>query len=209
MKFSERALRLILDAEGFDNVDYPGGASGVTIGHGYDLGYHDLDTFSSDWRRWLEPRDYALLAATCGVKGPDAALRAKSLREKGVVVPREAADYVFYAVQLPRHIEDARRAFVGFDKLPVDAQGALVSLVMNRGASMGTPNAPSWDARREMRGVRDAVGRGDLLEVARQIRLMTRLWNDEADSAHRLPGLVKRREAEAELIESAAFAKAS
>jgi GH24 family phage-related lysozyme (muramidase) len=208
LKFSERALRLILESEGFDNAGWPGGASGVTIGRGYDLGYHTAGQFADDWRRWLHPSEYALLVTCCGVKGDDAKTRAKALRGK-VTIPPEAADYVFYAVTIPRYVDEARAAFRGFDKLPVDAQGALVSLVFNRGASMGEPGHPSWDSRREMRAVRDAVARGDLIEVARQIRLMGRLWDGDVPTEHRLPGLIRRREREAELIESAALAKAS
>ena len=76
--------------------------------------------------------------------------------------------------------------------MPPDAQGALVSLVFNRGPGM------DGDRRREMRAVRDAVARKDLREIAGQIRAMKRLWEGQG-----LDGLLRRRDAEADLVESA------
>jgi GH24 family phage-related lysozyme (muramidase) len=199
VQFSERALKLILEFEGLDRGGWPGGASGVTIGRGYDLGYHSLGQFAQDWKRWLKPSDYTRLMLCIGIKGQDAAQRARLVR--GVEITTDAADHVFYSSQLPRFIGIARTAFTGFDDLPLDVQGALTSLVFNRGAAMGEPGEPSWDSRREMRAIRDAVAIGDLLEIARQLRLMKRLWEGKG-----LNGLIRRREAEAELVEAAAAA---
>jgi GH24 family phage-related lysozyme (muramidase) len=48
-KISTKAIQLILNAEGIDQPDnWPGGASGITIGIGY-LGYTTVDRFESDW----------------------------------------------------------------------------------------------------------------------------------------------------------------
>jgi hypothetical protein len=63
--------------------------------------------------------------------------------------------------------------FPGVDQLPPNAQGALVSLVFNRGPGM------YGDCRREMRAVRDPVVRKDLPEIARQIRAMKCLWEGQ------------------------------
>jgi GH24 family phage-related lysozyme (muramidase) len=53
------------------------------------------------------------------------------------------------------------------------------------------------DRRKEMRAVRDAVANQDLQEIADQIRAMKRLWEGKG-----LDGLLKRRDAEADLVES-------
>jgi GH24 family phage-related lysozyme (muramidase) len=58
-------------------------------------------------------------------------------------------------------------------------------------------NSPD-DRRREMRAIRDAVARGDLAEIAAELRSMKRLWQGRG-----LGGLVARREEEAQLVESA------
>jgi GH24 family phage-related lysozyme (muramidase) len=49
-----------------------------------------------------------------------------------------------------------------------------------------------------MRAVRDAVAQGDLQEIANQIRAMKRLWVGKG-----MDGLLTRRDAEADLVESA------
>jgi GH24 family phage-related lysozyme (muramidase) len=54
------------------------------------------------------------------------------------------------------------------------------------------------DSRREMRAVRDAVANGDLQEIANQLRAMKRIWEGKG-----LDGLLKRRDAEADLVGSA------
>jgi GH24 family phage-related lysozyme (muramidase) len=77
----------------------------------------------------------------------------------------------------------------------LDAQGALISLVYNRGTSMF--DKPGEDRRKEMRAIRDAVAVGDLQEIANQLRSMERLWEGKG-----LDGLIKRREDEAALVES-------
>jgi len=101
---------------------------------------------------------------------------------------------------MQRSVPDAQRqtekAFPGVDKLPPDAQGALVSLIYNRGPRM-TDRDPKTQDRREMRAIRDAVPRGDLKEIATQLRSMKRLWENKG-----MGGLLKRRDAEADLVES-------
>jgi GH24 family phage-related lysozyme (muramidase) len=57
---------------------------------------------------------------------------------------------------------------------------------------------PGEDRRREMRAIRDAVADEDLQEIADQLRSMKRLWEGK-----NLDGLLTRREAEAQLVESA------
>ena len=76
----------------------------------------------------------------------------------------------------------------------VEAAG-LVSLVYNRGASM--KDSPGSDNRREMRAIRDLVPRMDLRGIAAALRSMKRLWAGKG-----LDGLLRRREAEAVLVES-------
>ena len=92
---------------------------------------------------------------------------------------------------VPHAQRETEAAFPGVDKLPADAQGALVSLIYNRGSKM------EGDSRREMRAIRDAVPKGDLKEIANQIRSMKRLWEGKG-----MGGLLKRRDAEADLVES-------
>ncbi len=191
---SEKAKKLILEFEGLDQPsEWPGGASGITIGIGYDLGYVTVDQFESDWGPYLTHADRNLLKTAIGLRGIEAKNRAPLFA--GTKIKREDAEKVFLERTIPFHQFRTTQAFPNVEELPLDAQGALVSLVFNRGTSM-VDDSPE-DRRREMRAIRDAVPRKDLQEVANQIRSMKRLWVGKG-----LNGLLRRRDAEAALVES-------
>ncbi|MCU1347671.1 MAG: Peptidoglycan-binding domain 1 protein, partial [Acidobacteria bacterium] len=173
-QFSQRALELILRNEGLDQGGWPGGASGITIGRGYDLGYHTADEFQRDWSARLPSVMAQLLRGSIGLKGELAHARAAVLRGR-ISIARADADAVFLSRELPRTIQLTLDTFPGMRRLPLDAQGALVSLVFNRGTRM-TDNDPLLQERREMRAIAEAVTRGDLVAIAKQLRLMKRLW---------------------------------
>lgn len=188
--FSEKALRLILDAEGLNQPGkWPGAASGITIGMGYDLGYVTVDQFESDWHDMLTGPQLASLKTAIGLIGIKAKNRAAQYAN--IRIKRADAEKVFTERTIPDQVFKTAKAFPGFENLPLDAQGALVSLVYNRGTSM------VGDRRKEMRAIRDAVPKGDLQGIADQIRAMKRLWVGQG-----LDGLLKRRDAEAALVES-------
>jgi GH24 family phage-related lysozyme (muramidase) len=83
-------------------------------------------------------------------------------------------------------------------RLPGDVQGALCSLVFNRGGDM------TGDRRLEMRQIRDAIVDSSLtmkqrlLSIEASIRAMERIWRG-TDVGR---GLIKRRNAEADLVRS-------
>jgi GH24 family phage-related lysozyme (muramidase) len=190
--FSAKALDLIVEAEGLDQPGrWPGGNSGIALGIGYDLGLVTRESFESDWNPHLSPEQIARLSEATGVTGKSA--QALAPRFADIVITREAAIDVFERVTLPQWVARTAEVFPGFDKLPLDAQGALVALVFNRGTSLG------GDQKKEMRTIRDLVPSGDLTAIAREIRAMKRLWEGKAA----LQGLLKRRDAEAALLESA------
>lgn len=168
---------------------WPGGESGVTIGIGYDLGYTPRARFLSDWHSLPdEVRDR--LGAVIGVKGLRARERCKELRD--IVISWEDALEVFERETVPFWIAQTKVAFPGVEGLPWDAASALVSLVFNRGPAM------EGEKRREMREIREAVKRKDLKRIAQQLRAMKRIWQGKG-----LPGLLRRRDAEAALVEAA------
>jgi GH24 family phage-related lysozyme (muramidase) len=187
---TEKARDLIFEFEGIDQPgDWPGGASGITIGIGYDLGYESAGDFQADWQPRLSAGDFTTLSQVVGVKGTNAQAKAPGL--KTIKIRTTDAEQVFLERSVPKYQALTEQAFPGVDELPADAQGALFSLVYNRGTSM------QGDSRREMRAIRDAVASGDLQEIADQLRAMKRLWVGKG-----LDGLLKRRDAEADLVES-------
>lgn len=190
MAFSQKAFDLILSFEGMGQPkQWPGGESGVTIGFGYDLGYVTAAQFQEDWGDQLPADVMTKLKTAIGLKGIPAKNKAAQLKD--VKIDRAPSLVVFTERTVPQYEAQTRAAFPGFDALATDAQGALVSLVFNRGASM------KGDRRTEMRAIRDAVPSGDLQEIADQLRKMKRLWVGQG-----LDGLLRRRDAEADMVEA-------
>jgi len=169
---------------------WPGGASGVTIGIGYDLGYNDPETIQSDWEERMPDADLDGLLAAAGLKGSEARAYLRQLGQ--INIPLDQAKDVFYARTLPRYARMTRKAYPGVQELPGDAQTMLLSLVFNRGPALERPR------RREMKAIKPLVQAGDLAGIAAQIRSMKRLWDID-----QLPGLHVRRDREAELLENA------
>ncbi len=169
---------------------WPGGASGVTIGVGYDLGYESgLET---DWARLLTPTQIAALKPLVGVKGT--AAEAAIVKLHAITIPWYSAWLSFIGKSLPAYVNQTRQAFANSQTLPPLCFGVLVSLVYNRGASMtDSPSHPG--DRQEMRDIRDAVTSGHVETIPSLLRLMERLWPLGN-------GLRTRREQEAELFEA-------
>lgn len=169
---------------------WPGGSSGITIGIGYDLGYHNPTQIRKDWQNTIPDKDLDKLISVAGLKSEDAK---KALRRVNMIkIPLAIAQSVFYIAVLPRFAADTRKAFPGVEALPADAQTALLSLVFNRGTKM------TGSRRREMAAIRPRVLAVDLPGIAAQIRAMKRLWENTP-----LSGLIVRREEEALLLEQA------
>lgn len=169
---------------------WPGGESGVTIGIGYDLAHQDPATIRRDWAGLLPDADIERLASVSGLAGADA--KRALARVANVVVPFAAASKVFYLRSLPVYAVTTRKAYPGAEALPADAQAALLSLVYNRGAGK------QGERRREMAAIGPLVAADDLAGIAAQLRAMKRLWDPRV-----LPGLIDRREKEAQLVEHA------
>ena len=168
---------------------WPGGASGVTWGIGYDGAHATAATIRDDWHAHGQVER---LASTTGISGT----RARDVlpRDRDIVTPFEHAADVFENRSLIEYERRAERAFRnGFVDLRPGACSALVSLIYNRGASM------TGDSRREMRALRDGcIPKQDYSCIARELRSMCRLWRGTVNEK----GLCARREAEALLAES-------
>jgi GH24 family phage-related lysozyme (muramidase) len=192
--FSPNALKLIIQFEGINQPGrWPGYKSGITLGYGYDLGYVTVDQFESDWEGCFADQQFERLGEAVGKRAADAQKLAPGLSD--IRCTPLDSQRVLITRTIPAYVDLGRRTFPGFDRLPLDAQGALVSLVYNRGGSM--KDSPGTDNRREMRAIRDLVPRMDLAGIARELESMKRLWQGKG-----LDGLLRRREAEAALVRS-------
>ena len=176
----------------YRGVICPGGASGPTIGIGYDLGTQTQDTIRADWR---EHPDVDRLATASGQVGPGACAAWRNAH-RDIHVELPLAQQVFAVRVLPDYTRQAERALrKGWNGNTEHVRGAMKSLGYNRGWSM------SGDRNREKREIRDTCFPGsDANCTAAQLRAMTRLWagtniaagmaarrNDEATFAVRTP----------------------
>lgn len=172
----------------------PGEYSGITIGIGYDLGYVNAATFTHDWKDFLPLSDFNILLGVIG-KTKINAKNALTDLVKSISIPWDTAIEVFYTKSMPIWAKKSRRIYPGLEKLSPDVQGAIVSLVYNRGDSLAMD-----DRRLEMRNLVQHIASGKLPSIALEIRKMKRLW-----SAQQSAGLHRRRDSEAALVENATF----
>ena len=176
----------------YRGVLWPGGASGPTIGIGFDLGYYTRTEIN---RAWAAHPQVARLESAAGVVGNAARDRVRAGEWRGVQTPFNLAENVFGASTLPSYGNTARRVMRPevFDDLAPRAQAAWVSTVYNRGGGL------TGDSRREMRTIaKECAPKRDYSCMAAQYRAMCRVWqNKPAIRA----GLCRRYEATASLVE--------
>lgn len=183
---------------------WPGGRnSGVTIGIGYDLGQQSNRQIQADWGSSLSAGDVALLQGVSDHRGSSS--RAAAAAIQSVRIPYDTAHHVLMDIVLARYVSETYSAFPRMVETHPHSQGALVSLVYNRGGGMtdSTKEDAVEESRREMRGVRDSIAAGRFAEVPGHIRAMKRVW-----AGQNLGGLITRREDEALLFERGLSASA-
>ena len=166
----------------------PGEESGITIGIGYDLGQVSAVQIKKDWKGYVSDNDLALLMKGSGLKKN--AAKQKVTEMKNVTVSFHDAVEVFINT-LEKYAINALKVYPGLDQLFYDAQGAIISLVYNRGTLIDNS-----DRRKEMKELIDCIAKKDYEKIAFQIRSMKRLWN-----INKSRGLILRREDEAILVE--------
>jgi len=167
---------------------WPGGESGITVGLGYDLGYNTEKQFIKDWGKVLSEPNVKTLKTVIGFKGQKAKLSLKG-ELLNIRIPYNIAYDVFVKSSIPRYYKLTLSIYPGMVNLNEDTQGALVSMIFNRGSSL------NGESRKEMRAIVDLIEAKDYEGIAEEIEKSKRLWEHKG-----LDGLVIRREAEADMI---------
>lgn len=176
----------------YNHPVWPQGDSGITIGIGYDLGYHSSKQILEDWSM-LSANDLSLLLTAAGKTGAMAqSLLKGNTALRSVNIPYETAVKVFLEKSLPRFARAALKIYPGLDQLKPDAVGAIISMVYNRGTSL------EGERRKEMKAIVPLVANKDYSGIAAQIEASMRLW-----IASVIPGVATRRVKEAVLVRGA------
>ena len=169
-------------------VTLPPGYSSLTIGIGIDLAYYSkskLEEMLDSCCPSLTETAKSLLIRYTGIKRAQAKKVLISL--SWIKIPYAEAYSMFVKYTLPDYAAKALRAYPGLNQLKPNAQGAMVSLVFNRGSSM------KGSRRREMLNLKKHVKRRDYESMADEFYSMKRLWP-------KIRGLRLRRDSEAKLI---------
>lgn len=200
---SKKSIELIIQHEiggravydkKYNKPIWAGGESGVTIGFGFDMGYTSDKQFMADWSGAINLNYINALRPTIGIKG----IQAKAMLKGEILnvrIPYNTAYEVFVKSSLPRYYAMTKKIYPNMDLLNEDTQGALVSMVYNRG------NKLEGDSRTEMRAIVDLIALQDYEGIAEQIEKSKRLWEHK-----NLDGLVLRRESEADLVRDSMMA---
>lgn len=194
---SQAAINLIVNEEDgdkeyyethYEHWDWPEGASGPTIGIGYDVGYETASSINEAWSPVIGPVRAAVVAKGAGIKGVAAGAWVRAHRDD-VAITWDESMAEFTGHELPRWEEIVLAALPNSELLPGDCFGALVSLAYNRGASFNAPGPR--DA--EMRAIRAHCIAKDWDKIPGEFLSMRRLWPANGD-------LYKRRGHEAALF---------
>ena len=197
MRSSQTAVDLIVEEEVsssalytklYSGFSWPGGASGPTVGIGYDTGYTTPDEILRDWAGLINSAGMAQLVIAQGKKSATAAVFV-SQNKNSVVIPWSAAYLEFQNREIPKWEQKLAFALPNTDSLTADSFGALVSLIYNRGTGGFTLPGERYS---EMRAIKACMANKLYDKIPAQIRSMKRLWTN---------GLVTRREREAALFE--------
>jgi hypothetical protein len=192
-----QAADFLVKAEGVPVHPYwPKKNSGITIGAGWDAGYHTRDELRETWSALGDDKLNAL-QVVAGKKGP--AAQASLGAVQAIEIPRSISMDVLKSGLKNKDYPFVIQVFPGLEKLPAAVQVAFISLVFNRGGGMG--REPDWatakalDQRWEMRRMRDDVRRADFYAIYAHLGIMKRLWEGDG---HR--GLRVRRRDEQALV---------
>lgn len=162
--------------------------SGITWGIGYDAHQNKREVILDDWKAL--GRVSVRLADTQPYYGKSAQAHLKDVRD--ILVAWTFAVDVFDKIDVAREFDNAKRAIPSFEELRPNCQAAIISLGFNRGWSMTGSN------RTEMREIRALAPNKDYAGIAKQFRVMIRVWRGTEIER----GMTRRRLAEAKLVET-------
>lgn len=155
----------------YERPEWPGGASGVTIALGYDLGYANKDKIIKDFKNKISNEMLNVLLSISGITGiaaHDAMIRTRN----EILIPWGIALEIFLDNDMPNWIATVQKVLLNTNLLSPDCLGVLVSIAYNRGASFHA----AGDRYKEMRAISTDMFMKNFKDIPNQIRSMARLW---------------------------------
>lgn len=161
----------------YQHFSWPGGASGPTVGVGYDCGYVTSAQIRVDWTGIISDQMVLALVAAAGLKG-EAGRAFVARHRETVTITYDQAMRQFMERELPKWETRVSQVLPNADLLNGDCFGALTSIADNR----GTGGFISGEERfREMRTIRDYMSEKRFDLIPDQILAMRRLWPEGGD----------------------------
>jgi hypothetical protein len=198
MKSSQAAFNLIVAEEDsdeayyvrhYEHFEWPAGASGPTVGIGYDCGYVRVAELRADWSGIVDDETVAALERGCGLQG-GAAHAFVQVHGGSVTITWDQAIKEFADREMPKWEGRVTDALSNTGMLSGDSFGALVSLAYNRGSGGFSMPGPRYAEERQIRALMAAK---DFAAIPDQFLSMRRLWPEGGD-------LYRRRGHEAALF---------
>jgi GH24 family phage-related lysozyme (muramidase) len=174
----------------YEHFEWPAGASGPTIGIGYDCGYVTIAEAQADWSGIVDDTTLGAIQRACGLRGEIAAAFVRA-RGGSVTITWDQAIAEFRNREVPKWLARVQAALPNTDKLPPDSLGAIVSLSYNRGTGGFNDPGPRYA---EMRAIRALMAAENFSKIPAEFLAMRRLWPVDGD-------LWKRRGHEAALFQ--------
>lgn len=177
---SQRAILLIVTEEDGDqgyylkfesHFSWPGGASGPTIGIGYDCGYSTADQIRHDWETFIDTARIDIIVKAAGIHG-GAGAQFVSAHRNLITISWDESIAQFKGHELPKWENITSTHLPNTDKLSGDSFGALVSLTYNRGPSYDEQT----DRSREMRNIKAHMAAQQFSLIPNEFISMRRLW---------------------------------
>ena len=181
MKISKDAFDLIVKEEDSDQAyytrhyqhfDWPEGASGPTIGIGYDLGYSTHAEVEVDWKGIVSDETIAQLQRGVGLRG-DVAHAFVQRNRNAVTITWDQALQEFSEREVPKWEAQVEKALPNTDLLSGDSFGALVSLAYNRGAGVFSNPGARFSEGREIKAL---MASKEFDKIPAEFLSMRRLW---------------------------------
>lgn len=167
-------------------------SSGVTIGFGFDCGYNTPDQIRKALTDIASENEIKALQSVSGLKGKSAYYNGLPKVKYTVNISYEEAEKIFKKDSLPRFTKQTSNTFnLSYNRLHPHSNGALVSLVFNRGPLINNSNS-----RKEMKNIKTHLEKNQDYKIPNEIKSMKRLWD-----YNKLKGLHLRRDAEANLFQ--------